>query len=278
MQSADESVVRLNVDATIAAWNPGAERLFGYTSQEMIGQPLRTLIPPGREHEQVEILRRAREGPPAERYETVRRRKDGTLVPVSITVTAITDAAGTVTGIAKVIRDLSDRRQAAVLVAECQKAAGFFAAAAAMLAGGIDLTETLRHFTALAVERLGVTCSRVWTLDEGTQTLVLQASAGLDSHPAGGHERLPLGGSAVGRVAQERTPSRATAASDSDWMRTEKLAAFAGFPLMVGDRLLGVNAVFAREPLSANVVEAVGAVSHALALRLREQPALTPRV
>jgi len=270
VDSAAESIVRLNLDGTVAGWNLGAERLFGYTRGEMIGRPVRALVPPGREDDQRDVLDRVRHGRSAETTETIRRRKDGTHIPVCVTVTAVTDAAGTVTGIAKVIRDISDRTHAAAAAAECQKAAGFYAAAAAVLVRGADLKDTLRRFAALAVERLGVASARVWTVDETEETLVLQASSGLGSHPAGvgGHARIPFGGCAVGRIAQERTPSHAAGAGESDWMREEGLVAFVGFPLVVGDRLLGVNAVFAREPLSANVVEAVGAASHALALAL----------
>ena len=96
----------------IASWNPGAERLFGYTADEVVGKSVTSLFPPDLLHEECAILERIRRGEKIEHYETVRRRKDGSLVDVSLTVSPVRNAAGKVTGVSKIARDISARKKA----------------------------------------------------------------------------------------------------------------------------------------------------------------------
>ena len=94
----------------------GAERLFGYTAPEAIGQPVTMLIPPGRLDEEPRILERIRRGERIDHYETVRRRKDGTLLHISLCVSPVTDTHGTIVGASKIARDITERKQAAETV------------------------------------------------------------------------------------------------------------------------------------------------------------------
>jgi PAS domain S-box-containing protein len=86
VESSDDAIVSKNLDGIIANWNKGAERIFGYTSEEATGQPITILIPADRQSEEREILTRIRRGERIDHYETVRRRKDGSLIVVSLTV------------------------------------------------------------------------------------------------------------------------------------------------------------------------------------------------
>src|SRR5258705_144487 len=92
-------------------WNAGAERIFRYKAEEAIGQPVAMLIPPDRVNEEPGILKRIRHGERIDHYETVRRRKDGALLDISLTVSPIVDGQGRIIGASKIARDISDRKR-----------------------------------------------------------------------------------------------------------------------------------------------------------------------
>jgi PAS domain S-box-containing protein len=112
VESSDDAIASKDLDGIIRTWNPGAERLFGYTAEEVIGKPVTLLIPMDRHDEEPDILSRIRRGERIDHYETVRRRKDGSLVEISLTVSPIKDAEGTVVGASKTARDITERRRA----------------------------------------------------------------------------------------------------------------------------------------------------------------------
>ncbi|HMG76598.1 MAG TPA: PAS domain S-box protein [Pyrinomonadaceae bacterium] len=112
VQSSDDAIVSKDLNGIIATWNIGAERLFGYTADEVIGKPISLLIPAERLDEEPSILERIRRGERIEHYETIRRRKDGTLLDVALTVSPIIDERGRVVGASKIGRDISERKRA----------------------------------------------------------------------------------------------------------------------------------------------------------------------
>jgi len=112
VDSSNDAIVSKDLNGVITTWNRGAERLFGYTAEEMIGKPITTLIPPDRHNEEVDILERIRRGDHVDGYETVRQRKDGSPVDISLTVSPVKDAAGRVVGASKIARDISEKSQA----------------------------------------------------------------------------------------------------------------------------------------------------------------------
>jgi PAS domain S-box-containing protein len=109
IEASDDAIVSKALNGIIKTWNAGAERLFGYTAEEVIGRPITILIPPDHIDEEPAILERIRRGEHVDHYETVRRRKDGSLIEISLSVSPIKDAAGRVTGASKVARDISER-------------------------------------------------------------------------------------------------------------------------------------------------------------------------
>ena len=113
VESSDDAIVAKDLNGVVTSWNAGAERLFGYTAQEMVGRPILLLIPDDRRHEEDRILERLRAGEMVHHYETLRRRKDGTLVDVSLTVSPIRNRKGAVIGASKIARDITERRQLA---------------------------------------------------------------------------------------------------------------------------------------------------------------------
>jgi PAS domain S-box-containing protein len=111
VDSSDDAIISKDLNSIITSWNSGAQRLYGYTAREVIGRPVSILIPDGRKDEEAGLLERLSQGERVEHYETVRRRKDGSLVEVSLTVSPVKDAAGRIVGASKIARDISERRR-----------------------------------------------------------------------------------------------------------------------------------------------------------------------
>ena len=110
--TSDDAIVSKTLEGVVVTWNAAAERMFGWTAADMIGRPILTIIPAERQHEEPEILSRIERGERAEHYETIRQRKDGTTVEVSITVSPIVAPDGAVVGVSKIARDISARSAA----------------------------------------------------------------------------------------------------------------------------------------------------------------------
>jgi PAS domain S-box-containing protein len=116
VKSSDDAIISKDLNGTVTSWNHGAERLFGYRADEMIGQPVMRLIPPDRADEEWRILEKISRGETIETYETIRRRKDGAHIHVSLTISPLLDAKGNVIGASKIARDITGRiEQEAVL-------------------------------------------------------------------------------------------------------------------------------------------------------------------
>jgi two-component system CheB/CheR fusion protein len=112
VESSDDAIIRKDLNGIFETWNPGAERIFGYTPQEIIGQSVTVLIPPDRADEEPGILERVRRGEHIEHFESVRRRKDGKLRDVSLTISPILDSQGRIVGASKIARDITERKLA----------------------------------------------------------------------------------------------------------------------------------------------------------------------
>lgn len=112
VQSSDDAIVAKDLNGVIQSWNAGAERMFGYSSAEIVGKPVMTLIPPDRPDEEANILARLRRGERVDHFETVRVTKDGRLINVSVTISPIRDSSGSVIGASKVARDITERKRA----------------------------------------------------------------------------------------------------------------------------------------------------------------------
>jgi len=111
VESSDDAIVSKDLNGVIATWNRGAERLFGYMAHEVIGKPVTILIPEDRHTEEAHILERIRRGDRIEHFETLRRRKDGSLVTVSLTVSPVTDESGRIIGASKIARDITEQKR-----------------------------------------------------------------------------------------------------------------------------------------------------------------------
>jgi PAS domain S-box-containing protein len=111
VDSSDDAIISKTLEGVITSWNAGAERLFGYTAKEAIGQPITMIIPVDRRDEETRILARLRQGEPIEHFDTVRQRKDGTKVEISLSISPVRDAAGKIIGASKIARDITGRKR-----------------------------------------------------------------------------------------------------------------------------------------------------------------------
>jgi PAS domain S-box-containing protein len=118
--SSDDAIISKDLSGTVTSWNRGAERMFGYTAKEMIGSSLLHIIPPERHSEEAAILSKLRRGERVDHYETVRQKKDGRLLDVSITVSPLTDQEGNISGASKIARDISEQKQAQRILHESE--------------------------------------------------------------------------------------------------------------------------------------------------------------
>jgi PAS domain S-box-containing protein len=157
VESSDDAIISKDLDGIIRTWNSGAERLFGYSAGEAIGKPVIILFPPGREDEEPEILARIRRGERIDHYETVRRRKDGSLLEISLTVSPVRDGEGRIVGASKIARDITDRKEAERKLRESEQRLTELLAAIPAAIYTTDAQGKITYFNQAAVEFSGRT-------------------------------------------------------------------------------------------------------------------------
>jgi PAS domain S-box-containing protein len=123
VSASNDAIVSRDLNGVVTSWNNAAERIFGYTASEMIGSPITRIIPLDRHHEEVHILESIRRGERVDHYETVRQRKDETLVDVSLTVSPVKDSMGKVVGASKIARDITERKRSEEQIANLAREA-----------------------------------------------------------------------------------------------------------------------------------------------------------
>src|SRR5690242_8037512 len=109
--SSDDAIISKGIDGVITNWNRGAERIFGYSREEAIGSSIWMLIPADRESEEDEVIEKLKSGERIEHFETIRRRKDGVLIDVSVTISPLKDATGAIIGATKIARDITEQKR-----------------------------------------------------------------------------------------------------------------------------------------------------------------------
>lgn len=111
VDSSDDAIISKNLDGIITSWNKSAERLFGYTAEEIVGKRVTMLMPPDRLNEEPEIISRLKRGERVDHFETIRRKKDGTLLDISLTISPVRDAQGLIVGASKIARDITEKKR-----------------------------------------------------------------------------------------------------------------------------------------------------------------------
>ena len=159
IENSDDAIISKDITGTVTSWNRGAERIFGYLAEEMIGKHIITLIPKDRTSEEAKILERIRRGEHIDHFETVRRCKNGSQIDVSLTVSPIKDASGKIIGASKIVRDITDRKQAQarhdMLTGEIQhRTKNLFAVVQAVVARSFAGKKTVSEAQDAVVSRL----------------------------------------------------------------------------------------------------------------------------
>ncbi|MEA2740517.1 MAG: two-component system, LuxR family, sensor kinase FixL [Acetobacteraceae bacterium] len=155
--SSDDAIIGKTLDGVVTDWNSGAEAIFGYSASEAIGKPLAMLLPPDQDDEMVRILERIRAGERVEHYETRRRRKDGEIIDVSLTISPVWDSAGRLSGASKVARDITVMKRAQSELQEREASLRSILETIPDAIVVIDNKGIIRSFSAAAVRLFGYT-------------------------------------------------------------------------------------------------------------------------
>ena len=155
VESSDDAIISKDLDGVIQTWNAAAEHLFGYTEAEAVGQPIVMLIPADRSDEEPGILARLRRGERIHHYETVRRRKDGSLVDISLTVSPVRDATGKIIGASKIARNITERKEAQRKLLESERRLQELLAAVPAAIYTTDAEGKITYFNEAAVDLAG---------------------------------------------------------------------------------------------------------------------------
>jgi PAS domain S-box-containing protein len=166
VQSADDAIIARNLQGLISAWNVGAQRMFGYTEAEAIGQPITIIVPPALLDEEKDILRRVGAGERIEHYETRRVAKDGKKIDVSITVSPVRDVEGRIIGASKIARDITERKRAEAVLRESEERFRLAAQTGKMFAYDWDVATDLVVRSGESVQILGIGESQPITAQE----------------------------------------------------------------------------------------------------------------
>ena len=155
VESSDDAIISKDLDGVIQTWNAAAEHLFGYTEAEAVGQPIVMLIPADRSDEEPGILARLRRGERIHHYETVRRRKDGSLVDISLTVSPVRDATGKIIGASKIARNITERKEAQRKLLDSERRLQELLAAVPAAIYTTDAEGKITYFNEAAVDLAG---------------------------------------------------------------------------------------------------------------------------
>lgn len=283
LSSANLAIIETTPDGVVREFNPAAERVLGYSAAEVVGRSSPMLF-----HDADELAARAKEltaelgVPIAPNFETFRARvergrpderewtwvsKSGRRVPVHLSLSVRRDLAGQIAGYMGIASDLSERREVEQRLHQHSAVLRLGSDVARAFAKHGSLQQRLQSCAEAMVANLDAAFARIWTLDEARGVLELQASAGQYTHLDGPHSRAPVGKHKIGVIAKDRLPHLTNSVlddpevSDRAWAQREGMVAFAGYPMLVGEKCVGVLAMFARHPLSPTVLEALGVVA-----------------
>ena len=271
VESSADAIVGCTPEGGILSWNRAAEVLYGYRAGDAIGKPLAMLAPADGARELGAILEKVKRGESVLSSDIVLVRMDGSPIRVSLTISPVKNPAGEVTGTVANAHDITVEKQAEGALTEQLRLADLGADISAALTGAGTIREGLQRCAEGLVRHLDAAFARIWTLNETTQVLELEASAGIYTHIDGGHARVPVGKFKIGRIAQQRQPHYTNSVltddwvSDPEWARRQGMVAFAGYPMVLEGRVLGVIAAFARRPFSTAVIQDLASVAGRIA-------------
>jgi len=266
--NANDIIYTCDLEGSFTSLNLMAERLIGYKREDVLKMDIGQIVAP----EHLKLVRQTiadmvannTDTPP---YEIEIICKDGRRLPVEINTRLIYEN-GRPVGIQGIARDMSERKRDERIRQRLSRQAALRADVSDILTSGeITLRQSLQKCAEAIVTHLDASLARIWLLNDKEQTLDLQASAGIYTRIHGAHTRVPVGKFKIGLIAEEKTPSLTndlandSRVGDQEWARREGLVSFAGYPLLMGDRLIGVIAMFAKHRLEPDMLNSLEAVS-----------------
>jgi PAS domain S-box-containing protein len=284
LASIGDAVISTDAEGRVDFLNPVAQEFVGWKTEEAASRTLedvfRIVNEDTRQPVENPALRALKDGVIVGlANHTVLIARDGKERPIDDSAAPIRDAGGGVVGSVLVFRDISERKRAEAAMNERVRLLTLNTAVGAALVQADQLRPMLQRCAEALVDHLHGAFARIWTVNPQGDVLELQASAGLYTHLDGPHSRVPVGQYKIGLIAQERRSHLTNAVandprvSDREWAQREGMVAFAGYPLLVDDRLVGVLAMFARQPLSDATVEAMASVANGIAVGVERKVA-----
>lgn len=277
VENAVDMIFTHDLEGNFTSANRAVEKILGYTTEEALTKNLANIVTPeflDAASEMIADLLTHKTSPMAELEAFT---KDGRRVPVEV-VTRLIEENGVPVGVQGIARDITERkrsreiqaRQAAQVALRCD-------INAALVDSSAPLRTTLERCTKAMVRHLDAAFARVWTLNNEDNVLELQASSGMYTHIDGAYSSVPVGMFKVGLIAEERRPyftndvQNDPRVHDQEWARREGLVGFAGYPLMIEGRLLGVVAMFSTSELPEDTLDGLSAVADILSLGIERK-------
>jgi PAS domain S-box-containing protein len=247
--------------------------IFGYALNDLPGLKVEELVAPGdRELVKDRILSSG-----DKHFEHLAIRKDGTTIHIEVRPRRMSSDGRPVGVMA--IRDITERKRTEKALAERMKLLALGSDVGRALTRENELNTMLQGCAEAVVEHLGASLARIWTYNRQENILELHASAGVYTHINGAHSSISAVESGIWKIAAEKKPVLTNIVkgdayiTDQEWVKRENMAAFAGYPLIVGEELVGVLAIFSRKPLSKAFIEAIDSVSDEIALGIDRKTA-----
>ncbi|WP_437505680.1 PAS domain S-box protein [Sorangium sp. So ce1099] len=277
LESTEQGIYGLDRAGRCTFANRACVRLLGYRDEaELVGRTMHQLVHHTRAsgaplpESECRICRTRRSGEAAHLEGEPLFRADGTSLPVEYWSRPVL-RQGEVVGAVVTFVDITERKRDEQLLAMQALTSALRAEVSAALSHPGTMQELVQRCAEAIRGHLDAAFARIWLLDERAQVLELRASAGMYTHLDGGHSRIPVGRYKIGRIAEERRPHLTNdvpsdpQVSEKEWARREGMVSFAGYPLLVEDRLIGVMAMFARSPLHGRVLDALGTIADMVA-------------
>ncbi len=257
VESSDDAIISKDLNGVVRSWNSAAERMFGYTADEMVGQSIRKIIPDDRQHEEDRVLASIRAGMRVEHFETLRKAKDGRLIAISLTVSPMRDTDGRIVGASKIARDISEAKRAQYQLERASRRDAFLAQVSLTLTRSLDYEHTLRSLAALTVPYLADYCAVDVITEEGdlvqvavahqdpAKALIAQELRGRLDDPASSTSPHWVIKTGVPSFYPEITEEMVVATSRGDpqrlaGIRSLGLVSYMAVPMNAHDKTLGV--------------------------------------
>lgn len=286
LKSIGDGVMATDTQGRVAIMNPIAETLTGWKQAEALGQPLTKVFPIVHEitgdpikNPALEALAR---GTGIElSSETLLVRKDSKRIPISDSAAPIRAGNGEVLGAVLVFRDVGEERDLQKELDFRNRLLTLTIEVGAALSEGDSFSDSLQRCCKALILHVEGAIARIWTFDPTSQLLILQASAGSALRPNDPHQEVEFGKFKIGRIAETRKAYQVNwllgdpMFPDQEWVKQEGLVSFAGYPLIVDERLVGVMALYARHVLKQQTLEIMGAIAQEIAVGIDRRRAVS---